>query len=67
MKLYDVLMTLTNDTMIRITIRMYGMYFAVDRTAERFLDNDAAEELLERRVTDMRVIERGILKIVLAE
>ena len=53
--------------MIRITIRMYGMNFAVDRTAESFLDNDAAEELLERRVTDMRVVERGILKIVLAE
>lgn len=67
MKLYDILMTLSRDTMIRITIRMYGMNFAVDRTAESFLDNDAAEELLERRVTDMRVVERGILKIVLAE
>lgn len=65
MKLNDILTAIDNNTKIRLTMTMYGMKFSTNHYAEYFLDCDEADELLGRRVTDMRVVEDKTLEIIL--
>lgn len=65
MKFNDILTAIDNNTKIRITMTMYGMKFSANHYAEYFLDCDEADELLGRRVTDMRVVEDKTLEIIL--
>ena len=65
MKLNDILAAIDNNTKIRLTMTMYGMRVSTDHYGDYFLDNDKTDELLERRVTDMRVVENKALEIVL--
>lgn len=44
---------------------MYGIKFSTDHFAEYFLGQHEADELLDRRITDMRVVEDSVLEIVL--
>lgn len=53
MKFNDILMAIDNNTMIRVTMEMYGMKFSTNHYAEYFLDCDEAGELLDKRVIDM--------------
>ena len=61
MKFNDILMAIDNNTMIRVTMEMYGMKFSTNHYAEYFLDC----ELLDKRVIDMGVVENNVLEIVL--
>nr|WP_296083980.1 hypothetical protein [uncultured Blautia sp.] len=67
MKLNDILMAIDQETLIRVAITMYGMKFTTDHYAEYFLDQHEADELLDRRVIDMRVVEDKILEVVLED
>ena len=49
MKFNDILMAIDNNTMIRVTMEMYGMKFSTNHYAEYFLDCDEAGELLDKR------------------
>lgn len=51
MKFNDILMAIDNNTMIRVTMEMYGMKFSTNHYAEYFLDRDEADELLDKRYT----------------
>lgn len=67
MKFNDILMAIDNNTntKIRVTITQYGMKFSTKyHYREYFLDNEKLDELTERRVLDMRVVD-GILEVVL--
>ena len=65
MKLNDILAVIDNNTKIRLTMTMYSMKFSTDHYAEYFLYCDEADELLGRRVIDMRVVEDKTLEIIL--
>lgn len=65
MKLNDILMAIDQETLIRVVVTMYGIKFSTDHFAEYFLDQHEADELLDRRITDMRVVEDSVLEIVL--
>lgn len=65
MKFNDILTAIDDSTEIRLTMTMYGMKFSTNHYAEYFLDCDEADELLDRRVTDMRVVEDKTLEIIL--
>ena len=65
MKFNDILMAIDDNTIIKLTMTMYGMEFSTNHYAEYFLDCDEADELLDRRVTDMRVVEDKKLEIIL--
>lgn len=67
MKLNDILMVIDQETLIRVVVTMYGMKFSTDHFAEYFLDQHEADELLSRRVIDMRVVEDKILEVVLED
>lgn len=65
MKLNDILMAIDQETLIRVVVTMYGIKFSTDHFAEYFLDQHEADELLDRSITDMRVVEDSVLEIVL--
>lgn len=67
MKLNDILMVIDQETLIRVVVTMYGMKFSTDHFAEYFLDQHEADELLSRRVIDMRAVEDKILEVVLED
>lgn len=67
MKLNDILMAIDQETLIRVAITMYGMKFTTDHYDEYFLNQHEADELLDRRVIDMRVVEDKILEVVLED
>ena len=67
MKFNDILMAIDQETLIRVAITMYGMKFTTDHYAKYFLDQHEADELLDRRVTDMRVVEDEMLEVVLED
>lgn len=46
-------------------MEMYGMKFRTDHYVEYFLDHDEKDKLLNKMVTDMRVIGDGTLEVVL--
>lgn len=65
MKFNDILMAIDNNTKIRVTITQYGMKFSTSyHYGEYFLDNKELDELTERRVLDMRVVD-NLLEVVL--
>lgn len=64
MKLYDILMVIDNSTLIRIVVAMFGMKFKTEHRADYFL-GCGTDELLGKRVADMRVTEKNVLEIVL--
>lgn len=63
MKFHDILMIIDNNTLIRTVITMFGMKFKTEHYAEYFLDC-GTDEILDKRVTDMRVIEKNVLEII---
>ncbi len=66
MKFYDVIMVMDEWTQIKVVVTMYGMKFSSVHTAEYFLKKEETDELLEKRVQDMRVTE-DCLEVVLKE
>lgn len=64
MKFHDILMTIDNNTLIRTVVTMFGMKFKTEHYADYFLDC-GTDELLDKRVTDMRVTENNVLEITL--
>ena len=65
MKFNDILMAIDNNTKIRVTITQYGMKFSTSyHYGEYFLDNKELDELTERRVLDMRVVD-NLLEVIL--
>lgn len=64
MKLYDILMVIDNSTLIRIVVAMFGMKFKTEHRVDYFL-GCGTDELLGKRVADMRVTEKNVLEIIL--
>ena len=65
MKFTLILMAIDNNTKIRVTITQYGMKFSTSyHYGEYFLDNKELDELTERRVLYMRVVD-NLLEVVL--
>lgn len=65
MKFNAVLMTLDQNTKIRLVVTMYGMKFSSEHYPEYYLDHKESDELLDKVVVDMRVkILRQTLKQV---
>lgn len=60
----SILMTIDQNTMIKVGVRMYGMKFSTKHFAEYYLGCEEMDELLDREVMDMRVID-GLLEVVL--
>lgn len=60
----SILMTIDQNTMIKVVVRMYGMKFSTKHFAEYYLDCEETDELLDRKVIDMRVIDDS-LEVVL--
>lgn len=57
MKFYDILMIIDNSTLIRTVVTMFGMKFKTEYFSDDFL-SCGTDELLGRRVADMRVTEK---------
>lgn len=64
MKFYDILMIIDNSTLIRTVVTMFGMKFKTEYFSDDFLIC-GTDELLGRRVADMRVTEKNVLEIIL--
>lgn len=64
MKFYDILMLIDNDTMIRTIVTIFGIEFKVEHYVNYFL-NCRADELLNKRVTDMRAAADNVFEITL--
>lgn len=64
MKFCDILMVIDNSTLIRTVVTMFGMEFKTEHYADYFLAYET-DELLDKRVTDMRVTEKNVLEIIL--
>lgn len=64
MKFHDILMAIDNSTLIRTVVTMFGMKFETERFPDDFL-SCGTDELLDKRVTDMRVTEKNVLEIIL--
>lgn len=62
MKFYDIVMRIDDATRIRAYVKMYGMDFCTETYGRYFIDND---ELMEKQVTDIRVVD-GVLEVILA-
>lgn len=58
MKVYDIVMAADINTRITVRIKLYETKFETTHYAEWFLDND---ELLEKRVTSLAVIENVLV------
>lgn len=64
MKLYDILTVIDNSTLIRIVVAMFGMKFKTECFPDEFL-SCGTDELLGKRVVDMRMTEENVLEIIL--
>lgn len=64
MKFHDILMAIDNSTLIRTAVTMFGMEFKTAHRADYFL-GCGTDELLGKRVADMRVAEKNVLEIIL--
>ena len=62
MNFYDILMIIDNSTLIRTVVTTFGMKFETEHFADDFL-SCGTDELLDKRVTDMRVTEKNVLEI----
>lgn len=57
MKLNDIVMTSTQDTKIRVVVKLYGTSFRTEHFPEYFLENEEMDELMDREVVDIRVVD----------
>lgn len=64
MKFHDILMIIDNSTLIRTVVTVFGMKFETERFSDDFL-SCGTDELLNKRVVDMRVTEENVLEIIL--
>lgn len=64
MKFNNILMTINKNTKIRLIVSMYGMKFSTEHFAEYYLDNEETNDLTERKVIDIRVVD-NLLEVVL--
>lgn len=64
MKFHDILMVIDNNTLIRTVVTVFGMEFEAEHYADYFLACET-DELLDKRVTEMRVTEKNGLEIIL--
>jgi hypothetical protein len=55
-------MIIDNSTLIRTVVTTFGMKFETEHFADDFL-SCGTDELLDKRVTDMRVTEKMCLKL----
>lgn len=57
MKLNDIVMASTQDTKIRVVVKLYGASFHTEHFPEYFLENEEMDELMDREVVDIRVVD----------
>ena len=57
MKLNDIVMASTQDTKIRVVVKLYGTSFRTEHCPEYFLENEEMDELMDREVVDIRVVD----------
>lgn len=54
MKLNDIVMASTQDTKIRVVVKLYGTSFRTEHFPEYFLESEEMDELMDREVVDIR-------------
>ena len=57
MKLNDIVMASTQDTKIRVVVKLYGTGFRTEHFPEYFLESEEMDELMDREVVDIRVVD----------
>ena len=57
MKLNDIVMASTQDTKIRVVVKLYGTSFRTEHFSEYFLESEEMDELMDREVVDIRVVD----------
>ena len=57
MKLNDIVMASTQDTKIRVVVKLYGTSFRTEPFPEYFLESEEMDELMDREVVDIRVVD----------
>lgn len=57
MKLNDIVMASTQDTKIRVVVKLYGTRFRTEHFPEYFLESEEMDELMDREVVDIRVVD----------
>lgn len=57
MKLNDIVMTSTQDTKIRVVVKLYGTSFRTEHFPEYLLESEEMDELMDREVVDIRVVD----------
>ena len=57
MKLNDIVMASTQDTKIRVVVKLYGTSFRTEHFQEYFLESEEMDELMDREVVDIRVVD----------
>ena len=57
MKLNDIVMASTQDTKIRVVVKLSGTSFRTEHFPEYFLENEEMDELMDREVVDIRVVD----------
>lgn len=65
MTLNNILMLLDQITKVRLVIEFYGINFTSEHYPEYFLHHDYSDELLEKTVIDMRIVD-NVLECELA-
>lgn len=64
MKLNDIVMASTQDTKIRVVVKLYGTNFRTEHFPEYFLESEEMDELMDREVVDIRVVD-NLLEAIL--
>lgn len=64
MKLNDIVMASTQDTKIRVVVKLYGTSFRTEHFPEYFLENEEMDELMDREVVDIKVVD-NLLEAIL--
>ena len=57
MKVNDIVMASTQDTKIRVVVKLYGTSFRTEHFPEYFLESEEMDELMDREVVDIRVVD----------
>lgn len=57
MKLNDIVMASTQDTKIRVVVKLYGTSLRTEHFPEYFLESEEMDELMDREVVDIRVVD----------
>lgn len=57
MKLNDIVMASTQDTKIRVVVKLYGTSFRTEHFPEYLLESEEMDELMDREVVDIRVVD----------